>query len=121
MTGNRDLRFFVDSGVGRGVENWLRDNGYDVACVQDINPHLLDKEILRMAIPEGRMVITTDKDFGELACNLGLLRAGILLLRLEGESSLEKVHIIESILTRYADRLSGRFCVVQKGTLRIRN
>jgi len=59
------LKFLVDAGVGKKVEAWLAQNGYDVKCVRDINPTADDSDILHLAVKENRMVITMDKDFGE--------------------------------------------------------
>lgn len=67
------MKFLVDVGVGKKVERWLKENGYDVMPARDINPKAADSELLHLAVAEKRMVITMDKDFGELVYNSGLL------------------------------------------------
>jgi len=114
------LKFLVDVGVSRKVEQWLRKHGYDIKSVRDIDPRMSDKGILKMAASERRMVITMDKDFGELVYNSGLPHGGVLLLRLEEARSDEKVKIIDRILERYSDKLSDNFCVFKDGKLRVR-
>jgi predicted nuclease of predicted toxin-antitoxin system len=116
----KKLKFLVDVGVSKKVEEWLLRNGYDLKAVRDINPKMDDNEILSIVVSENRMVVTMDKDFGELVHNSGLLHSGVLLLRLEDANSDEKVKIIEKILTEYSDRLLNNFCVFQRGILRIR-
>ena len=118
----KKLRFLVDVGVGKKVEEWLLRNGYgyDLKAVRDINPKMEDAKILSIAVSENRMVVTMDKDFGELVYNSGLPHSGVLLLRLEGAESNEKVKAIAKILTEYWDRLPNNFCVFQHGRLRIR-
>jgi predicted nuclease of predicted toxin-antitoxin system len=116
----KDLKFIVDVGISKKVEQWLQNHGYDIKSIRDINPRMSDKEILKMATSERRMVITMDKDFGELVYNSGLPHSGVLLLRLEEARSVEKVKIIEKILERYSDKLSNNFCVFKDGKLRIR-
>lgn len=116
----KKLKFLVDVGVGKKVEKWLLRNGYDLKAVRDINPKMEDDKILSIAISENLMVVTMDKDFGELVYNSGLPHSGVLLLRLEGTKSDEKVKAIEKILAGYLDRLSNNFCVFQHGRLRIR-
>lgn len=116
----KDLKFVVDVGVGKKVEQWLRKQGYDIKSMRDINPRMSDKEILKIAASEKRMVVTMDKDFGELVYNSGLQHGGVLLLRLEEAKSDEKVKIIENIFKKYADKLSNKFCVFKGGKLRIR-
>ena len=46
--------------------------------VRDIDPRMLDSKILEIAVSEGCMVITMDRDFGELVFNSGLSNAGVL-------------------------------------------
>jgi predicted nuclease of predicted toxin-antitoxin system len=114
------IKFLVDVGVGRKVESWLAENGYDSKAVRDLNPRLADREILRIAAAETRMVITMDKDFGELVYRSGLPHAGVLLLRFEDATSDDKTRIVAEILAKYEGKLMDGFCVFQNGRLRIR-
>ncbi len=114
------LKFIVDVGVGKKVETWLAINGYDVSTVRAINPGLPDLIILQIAANEGRVVITMDKDFGEMVYHAKLPHAGVLLLRLEDASGREKAMVIAKIMEDYADKLEGRFSVYRSGRLRIR-
>lgn len=107
-------------GVGKKVENWLIENGYDVKSVRNIDPSMTDDEILKMAVSEDRMVITMDKDFGELIYNSRLGHAGVLLLRLEDARGEEKVKVVEKILSQYKEKLPHNFCVYQRGKFRIK-
>ena len=61
-----DIQFITDVGVGKRVENFLQSLGYDVLCIRDINPQMTDFAILELAVSEERVVVTMDKDFGEL-------------------------------------------------------
>lgn len=114
------LQVLADVGVGRGVEDWLRNAGHDVAAVRDTDPAMGDDEILAWAVREQRLVLTMDKDFGELVYHSGQAHAGVLLLRLEDATVTEKVRVVSEIFTRHAQQLPGRFCVYQNGRLRIR-
>ena len=116
----KSLKFLIDVGVGKKSRNGLKMRGYDIKNVRDINPRMLDREILKIAVSEKRMVITMDKDFGELVYNSGLLHAGVLLLRLEDAKSNEKVKIVENILEKYSDMLLNKFCVFKDEKLRIK-
>ena len=114
------MKFLVDVGVGRAVETWLKDNGYDTRSVRDIDPRAKDCDILRIAVRESRMVITMDKDFGELVHHSGESHAGVLILRLEDARGQEKVDVVQRILSLFGDKMPGKFCVYQDGRLRIR-
>jgi hypothetical protein len=61
-----------------------------------------------------------DKDFGELVYHSGSRHSGVLLLRLEGLRTMEKVKIVEAIFQHFESQLAGRFTVYQGGRLRIR-
>jgi predicted nuclease of predicted toxin-antitoxin system len=116
----KKLRFLVDVGVGKKVEQWLIENGHDVRVVRDINPSASDIDILNVASSEARMVITMDKDFGELVYNSGRPHAGVLILRLEQADGKTKAEVVQKIINRFADRIENCFCVYQDGRLRIR-
>lgn len=115
-----DLKFLVDVGVGKKVESYLFESKYDIKSVRDIDHRMKDSEILKIANDEKRIVITMDKDFGELIFNSGLAHYGVLLLRLDSYNGDEKVKIIEEILTKYEESLQNNFCVYQNSRLRIK-
>ncbi len=115
------MRILIDVGVGKAVEEWLKKQGYDVLAVRDLDPRLPDSVILHRAVIEQRLVITMDKDFGELVYQSGQPHAGVLLLRLEEADSRKKVSIVKKIFTRYVQQLVGSFSVYQRGRLRIRH
>ncbi len=79
-----------------------------------------DSKILQLAVEKQRIVITMDKDFGELVHRVNKPHAGVLLLRLENASGKEKARVLDKILTQHGEKLDGRFCVYQNGRLRIR-
>ncbi|MFH1993985.1 MAG: DUF5615 family PIN-like protein [Pseudomonadota bacterium] len=113
------LKFMVDVGVGKKVEQWLREAGCDVAAVREINPRASDSEILKLAIDDSQIVLTMDKDFGELVYRLGKAHAGVLVLRMEDANGDEKASVVRNILLLHADKLAGNFCVYQDDTLRV--
>lgn len=115
------LKFLIDVGVGKKVEKWLAENDHDIKCMRDINPKADDSEILHLAVTEDRMVITMDKDFGELVYNSGKLHSGVLILRLEDADGNQKVKVIKKILSEHSGRLRGKFCVFQRERLRIKS
>jgi len=119
MTARR-IAFLVDMGVSNRLESFLADQGYDVKAVRSLDPRMPDLEIIRLAGAEQRMVITMDKDFGELVHRSGEAHRGVLLLRMEGATGSEKTRVVAEILRRYANVIWGRFCVYQNGVLRVR-
>jgi predicted nuclease of predicted toxin-antitoxin system len=114
------MRLLVDVGVGKLVERWLATQDFDVLAVRDLDPEMADAAILALAAAEQRLVLTMDKDFGELIVRSGKLHAGVLLLRLDDAGSEEKQRIVQQIFALHHDALAGNYCIYQKGRLRIR-
>ncbi len=116
------MRLLVDVCIGRAVEAALceRFPHFDVKCVRDIDPHLPDDEIVRIGVSENRLIITADKDFGELAYRSGMSHSGVLLLRFDELNIAERISVIAMVLTEHHGALAGHFCVYQNGLLRIR-
>ncbi|MBC2714103.1 MAG: DUF5615 family PIN-like protein [Desulfobacteraceae bacterium] len=115
-----ELRFLVDVGVGIGIEKYLREEGYDTKAVREIDPRMEDEKIIRTAVSENRMVITMDKDFGELIYHSSMKHSGVLLLRLEDATGSEKLQVVKHIMKNYSDRIQNCFCVFQNDKFRIR-
>ena len=108
----------VDVGVGKKVEEFLLEKSYDAKAVRSLDQRMPDQEIIRLAALENRIVITMDKDFGELVYHSGMDHCGILLLRLEDASGSEKRQVIDKILTKHADNIKNNFCVYQNKKFR---
>ena len=115
-----ELKFLVDVGVGKKVEEYLLEKRYDTKAVRSLDQSMPDQEIIRLAALEKRIVITMDKDFGELVYHSGMDHAGILLLRLEDATGSEKQKVIAQILEKYADNMENNFCVYQNKKFRFR-
>lgn len=114
------MKVLVDVGVGRLVEQWLAEQGHDVLAIRELNPRMSDSDILALAAAENRLVITMDKDFGDLVARAQQAHAGILLLRLEEADSQTKVRVVAEIFTSHANLLPGQYCVYQRTRLRAR-
>jgi len=114
------LRFLVDESTGSGVAEWLRDAGHDVAMMSRSAAPATDSDILAMAVREDRIVVTNDKDFGELVFRSGKVHAGIILVRLSDESAGNRVRMARFVLERCGTQLAGSFTVVTEKTIRLR-
>lgn len=115
-----DINFLIDVGVSKKVENYLDEEGFNVKAVRDVDPSMTDSEIIKLAFKEDRIIITMDKDFGELVYHSSMDHSGIILLRLEDATSQEKLKITKEILAKYSDKLKDHFSVYQRGKFRIR-
>lgn len=114
------MRFVVDESTGTAVAEYLRSLSYDVLVVAETMLQADDVDILARATAEGRIVVTNDKDFGELVFRSGQAHHGILLLRLRDESAANRVRVVKSVLDSYADQLANRFVVATENNVRVR-
>ena len=67
-----------------------------------------------------RLLVTMDKDFGDLAVREGAAHAGVLLLRLEEATGDEKARVVRQILDEHGGRIANHVAVYQSGRLRVR-
>jgi len=65
-----------------------------------------------------RILISNDKDFGERVHRLHQPHHGVILLRLEDESTDAAISVLQELLNHYADRLADSFIVVNEKTVR---
>jgi predicted nuclease of predicted toxin-antitoxin system len=114
------MKFLIDVGVGKGVEEYLRGKDFDVKAVREIDPRMEDERIILEAFQEKRIVVTMDKDFGELVYQSSMRHSGILLLRMEDASGPEKVSVVRNIVENFQEHIADSFCVFQNNRLRIR-
>jgi len=114
------LKLLCDEGVERQVVKALRAGGHDVSYVAEMAPGISDREVLSVAAEEGRILLTADKDFGELVFRQGRAHHGILLLRLHGLRLVEKASMVAAAVEEHAEDLSGAFSVLERGRLRVR-
>lgn len=101
---------------------FLRQRGFDTtSIVRDYTRSLRDREILEIARREERIIITNDKDFGELVYRLSLPHCGVILFRLEDEAIEIKRALLDQLLRQFGDRLPTSFVVVTETKIRFRH
>ncbi len=114
------MRLLVDENVSSTVIRALRERGHDVVSVKEALRGADDASILARAQAEGRLVVTHDKDFGELAFRAGLpATSGIVLFRLAGTSPAEDSRRVIEVLESGIEWV-GQFAVVTNDRIRTR-
>jgi len=113
------VKLLLDTCVWGGASEALEGAGHDViwAGAWDADPG--DDEILDRAHQEGRVLVTLDKDFGELAVVHGHSHSGII--RLVNWSALQLASICLTVLDRHgADLQAGAIVTAEPGRMRVR-
>jgi predicted nuclease of predicted toxin-antitoxin system len=114
------MKFLIDESADVRLESYLRERGHDVRTVaRDYVQALKDSEILRIAASKQRIVITFDRDFGELVFRERRAHAGVLYFRLGPIELSTEIARLDHVLTHYADRLD-QFLVITRTTVRVR-
>lgn len=114
------MRFLADESLEVLVVSSLRDEGFDVASIREESPGMEDQDVLGRADREGRILVTNDKDFAELAFLQRQSSGGIVLLRLSRWRSPEKAKRLREAVREQGQKLRGVMTVVQERALRRR-
>ena len=114
------MHLFADEGVDRQIVERLRRDGYQVHYVAEMDPGISDDEILRQAYQAEALLVTADKDFGELVFRMGRAANGVVLLRLAGLSPETKADLVAGVFRQHADELETAFSVITPAGVRIR-
>jgi predicted nuclease of predicted toxin-antitoxin system len=101
------MKFLLDQSTDARISPYLRQLGHDVTRIAaDYPAGLLDPKILSLARAESHILITDDRDFGELVFRLKLPHAGVIFLRLGTYSPLDlKIERLSYVLTHYGTQL----------------
>ena len=114
------MKFLADECCDAGLVSSLRAAGYDVTYVTEQSAGSSDDEVLLRAYNEGRILLTEDKDFGELTYRLRKPSAGIVLIRIDVKERHMKWPRLKSLIKNYEERLPGHFVVINIDKYRFR-
>lgn len=116
---NKPLAFIADEGVEKEIVSALRER-YDVLYVAETMPAAKDEAILTEAVRIGKILITLDKDFGELVFRDGNVHSGVILCRVQSLALKEAVELVVGTIAKYGQDLWSAFTVIQPRNIRIR-
>lgn len=114
------MRFLADENFPLDAVKALRQRGQDIVWIRTESPGISDPEVLSRAQAENRILLTFDKDFGELAFKTRLpADSGIVLFRILAPSgSIVAQKVVAAISLR--DDWVGHFSVVEDDKVRMR-
>jgi predicted nuclease of predicted toxin-antitoxin system len=113
------VKLLIDTCISSTVRDALRTAGHDVVWTGDWPQDPGDDEILDYAHQEQRILITLDRDFGELAVVQGRQHSGII--RLVNWSWRQQASTCLMIMDKYpADLESGAIVTAEPGRVRVR-
>jgi len=115
------LKFLADENVAPGVVEALRTEGFNVSSVFERKlSGSSDEKILKLARKEKRIVLTHDKDFGNLIRQPYLPHGGVILLRLKNQSPRNVIHHLIPFLKKVKkEKIQNKLVIFQEGRVRI--
>ena len=114
------MRWLADECVAADVVSNSRENRHDVAYMAEVAPSASDQEIIHRANREERILLTEDKDFGELIFRWQNAVPGIVLLRIDSETRSLSWPQLAAAIQRYGHALFGRYTIVEEMRFRSR-
>jgi predicted nuclease of predicted toxin-antitoxin system len=112
------VNFVIDESVGLSVARALAAAGHDVVHISEVAPRIQDEEVLALSVTRSAVLVTADKDFGELIHLQRLPAFGVVLLRLGLLPAQELSRIAVNALKDPAVDLRGSFTVVTTRSVR---
>ena len=115
------MKFLLDANVEYRLATYLLSFGHNVKTIaRDYPSALADQEVLSIAVKEKRVLLTNDRDYGELIFRQHLSHYGIIYFRLKNSKDIAiKLHLLEKVLQAHRDDLHD-FLVVTPNGVRIR-
>ena len=115
------MKFFADENVARPIVQWLRHRGYDVLYTAEAAPGQEDAVWLYQAEQSGRLIVTADKDFGDLIFRDRLNSHGVVLMRMHRLGLRERLARLAQAWSTVEANPTGKFIVITEGRVRVRN
>src|SRR6266550_6767061 len=112
------MRILTDENIARSIVLRLREAGHDCLSARESMTGVADRDILARAMAEARVLVTFDKDFGELAFRSRLpATCGVVLFRITQRGREEDIRrVLETLQSR--DDWSGAFWTVTDKRIR---
>lgn len=115
------MTFVVDECCDDDLTEWLRAGGHDVVSIRETAPGSKDQVVLKLSVDQQRILLTEDKDFGELVIRLGLDAFCIFLFRLRESDAWSKINRLNDVLQLDPSRFIHHLVVIESDKTRFRS
>ena len=114
------MNLLADESVDWQIVDRLQHEGHSVWYVADMDPGVSNGDVFEKANQMNAILLTADKDFGEIVFRQRFVNRGVVLNRLAGLSSSHKAEIVASAIRNHLDELPQAFSVITPSAIRIR-
>lgn len=115
------MKWLADENVDRQIIDLLRDEGHDVESIAETRRGADDEAVIAVSSAHDAILITSDKDFGELVFRLKRVAAGVILLRLDGMKAADRARRVSAVIRAHGADLAQAFTVVTHAGIRVRS
>lgn len=115
------IKFLADENVSPSLVNELRDKGYNIKDIKEEKLFgISDKDVLKLAFNENRIVITHDKDFASLLSYGSIKHKGVILLRFVNQSPKNVIRFFIPVLGQLREKkIKGSLIIISEDYIRI--
>jgi predicted nuclease of predicted toxin-antitoxin system len=113
------MRFLADESCDFAVVRALRAAGHAVTVVGEVAPGASDEKVIATAVREGAVLLTEDKDFGQLVFAERRATGGVLFIRFPAAFRAELPRVVCHLVEQRGEKLVGSFVVIQPGRIRV--
>jgi predicted nuclease of predicted toxin-antitoxin system len=114
------MRFLADESCDFSVVRALRAAGHDVVAVSEVAPTIEDREVIERAVREVRVLLTEDKDFGQLVYADARKSSGVILIRFPASARPALPALVLETVRQHEQQLAGSFVVLEPHRTRVR-
>ena len=114
------MNFVADENIDTEIIDHLRDAGYEICSISEEFPGVSDEDVIKITNKHNAVLLTADKNFGELVFRKGEVIKGVVLVRIFGVSQQEKSQMILDAFNTHADDFVDCFTVISKKKIRIK-
>ncbi len=115
------MKIVTDENVDFLIVEILRENNFEVIHIGEVLPGADDDEILSLSNRESAILLTEDKDFGELVFRFKKTNWGVILVRLSGLESETKAKLVCQAIKNHLEEMKHAFTVIEPNRTRIKN
>jgi predicted nuclease of predicted toxin-antitoxin system len=109
------MNFVADESCAKPVIQALREAGHEVIAVAEVAKGAPDDQVFDLALKAKRVLITEDRDFGELVYARGRASSGVMLVRFPSHARHTKAATVAKAVSMLGARLEDTFTVVEPG------
>ena len=113
------MRFLADESCDYAAVRALSGLGHEVLAVADLSLGADDESVIGLALEQRCVLLTEDKDFGQLVYASGMESVGVILLRFPAGVRSGLGEAVAELVNRQREGLIGRFVVIQPGRVRM--